>query len=124
MSDCLGHDPEARASCTELLSGAYFDGFHEWWGPEFKRLCEKDQVNLRGRFKRRQKKSSSHGSSSSSSSSHNNNNNNNANNANGYGGNSKYGSSSSSSSHQHEQQSGNKRPRIYLRCTAISPRWY
>jgi hypothetical protein len=44
MDDCLGHDPATRAPCSKLLSGAYFDGFHEWWAQEFKRLCEKDQV--------------------------------------------------------------------------------
>ena len=56
MSACLGNDPKSRASCADLLEQPYFDGFHDWWAKEFKRLCEKDGIGGRARYKKRTKK--------------------------------------------------------------------
>lgn len=58
MQSCLGNDPKSRASCAELLEQPYFDGFHDWWAQEFKRLCDKDGIGGRTRYKKRGKKGS------------------------------------------------------------------
>ena len=60
MQACLGNDPKSRASCAELLEQPYFDGFHEWWAQEFKKLCDKDGIGGRARYKKRSKDKKGH----------------------------------------------------------------
>lgn len=55
MQACLGNDPKSRASCADLLEQPYFDGFHDWWAQEFKKLCDKDGIGTRARYKKRSK---------------------------------------------------------------------
>jgi cyclin-dependent kinase-like len=55
MQACLGNDPKTRASCADLLEQPYFDGFHDWWAQEFKKLCDKDGIGGRARYKKRSK---------------------------------------------------------------------
>ena len=42
MSLCLDYDPDRRATCTELMSCSYFDGFEEQFAPELEKALRLD----------------------------------------------------------------------------------
>ena len=48
MSLCLDYDPDRRATCTELMSCSYFDGFEEQFAPELDKALRLDGNRLSG----------------------------------------------------------------------------
>ena len=42
MKLCLDYDPDRRATCTELMSCSYFDGFEEQFAPELEKALRLD----------------------------------------------------------------------------------
>jgi len=42
---CLVNDPQHRATVQDLLATPYFEGFAEWFAPEFKEACARDQAS-------------------------------------------------------------------------------